>query len=74
MFYTVVAVVVVVDVCHIVVITVFNTCFYGDSNFQRVDLGKRHFLCDIHSLMSAGFPMYLFMNDFLPRCLFAVVI
>ena len=25
---------------------------------------KRQFLCDMHSLMSAGFLMYLFMNDF----------
>ena len=25
---------------------------------------KRQFLCDTHSLMSAGFLMYLFMNDF----------
>ena len=35
---------------------------------------KRHFFCDMHSLMLAGFPMYLFINDFLPGCLFAVVI
>ena len=34
---------------------------------------KRQFLCDMHSLMSAGFLMYLFMNDSLPGCLFAVV-
>ena len=34
----------------------------------------RQFLCDMHSLMSAGFRMYLFMNDFLPGCLFAVVV
>ena len=25
---------------------------------------KRQFLCDMHSLMPAGFLMYLFMNDF----------
>ena len=35
---------------------------------------KRQFLCDLHSLMSVGFLMYLFMNDILPGCLFAVVI
>ena len=35
---------------------------------------KRQFLCDMHSLMSAGFRMYLFMNDFLSGCLFAVVV
>ena len=33
---------------------------------------KSQFLCDTHSLLSAGFLMYLFMNDFLPGCLFAV--
>ena len=33
---------------------------------------KRQFLCDMHSLTSVGFLMYLFMNDFLPCCLFAV--
>ena len=34
---------------------------------------KRQYLCDMHSLMSVGFLMYLFMNDFLPHCyLFAV--
>ena len=27
----------------------------------------------MHSLMSAGFLVYLFMNDFLPGCLFPVV-
>ena len=35
---------------------------------------KRQFLCDMHSLMSVGFLMYLFVNDFLPRCFFAVVV
>ena len=36
---------------------------------------KRQFICDAHSLLSAGFLMYLFMNDFLPGyLLFAVVI
>ena len=36
---------------------------------------KRQFLCDIHSLMGVGFfSVYLFMNDFLPGCFFAVVI
>ena len=35
----------------------------------------RQFLCDMHSLMSpVGFPMHLFMNDFLPGCLFAFVV
>ena len=34
---------------------------------------KRQFLCDMHSLMSVGFFMFLFMNDFLPGCLFAAV-
>ena len=34
---------------------------------------KRRLLCDMHSLMSAGFHIYLFMNDLLPGCLFAVV-
>ena len=34
----------------------------------------RQFLCDMHSLMSVGFLLYLFMNDFLPECLFAVVV
>ena len=38
------------------------------------DLVKRLFLCDMHSLMSVGFLMYLFMNDFLPICLFAAVV
>ena len=31
-------------------------------------------LCDTHSLMLVGFFMYLFINDFLPGCLFAVVV
>ena len=35
---------------------------------------KRQFLCDMHSLMSVGFLVYLFVNDLLPRCLFAVVV
>ena len=35
---------------------------------------KRQFLRDMHSLMSIGFLMGLFMNDFLPGCLFAVVV
>ena len=35
---------------------------------------KRQFSCDMHSLMSVGFLMYFFMNDFLPGCLFAVVV
>ena len=35
---------------------------------------KGQFLCDMQSLMSVGFLMYLFMNDVLPGCLFAVVI
>ena len=35
---------------------------------------KRQFSCDMHSLMSAGFLMYLFMNEFSPGCLFAVVV
>ena len=37
-------------------------------------LVKRQFLCDMHSLMSVGFLMYLFMNDILHECLFAVVV
>ena len=35
---------------------------------------KRQFLRDMHSLMLAGFLMYLFMNDFVPGSLFAVVV
>ena len=36
---------------------------------------KRQFLCDIQSLMSVGFLLYLFMNDFLPgRLMFAAVV
>ena len=31
-------------------------------------------LRDMHSLMPVGFSMYLSMNDFLPGCLFAVVV
>ena len=31
-------------------------------------------LCDMHGLMPGGFFMLLFMNDFLPGCLFAVVV
>ena len=31
-------------------------------------------LCDMHSLMPVGFFMFLSMNDFLPGCLFAVVV
>ena len=34
---------------------------------------KRNF-CDMHCLMPVRFLMYLFMNDFLPGCLFAVVV
>ena len=42
--------------------------------FKEVDFVKRQYLCVVHSLLSAGFLMYLFMDDFLPGCLFAVVI
>ena len=35
---------------------------------------KRQFLCDMPSLMTVGFRMYLFLNDFLPGCLFAAVV
>ena len=31
-------------------------------------------LCDMLSLMPVGFFMFLSMNDFLPGCLFAVVV
>ena len=31
-------------------------------------------LCDMHSLMPVGFFMFLSMNEFLPGCLFAVVV
>ena len=31
-------------------------------------------LCNIHRLMPIGFFMFLSMNDFLPGCLFAVVV
>ena len=31
-------------------------------------------LYDMYSLMPVGFFMYLFMNDFLPGCSFAVVV
>ena len=31
-------------------------------------------LYDMHSLVPVGFFMYLFMSDFLPGCLFAVVV
>ena len=31
-------------------------------------------LCDVHSLMPVVFFMFLSMNDFLPGCLFAVVV
>ena len=34
----------------------------------------RQFSCDMHSSMSVGFLMYLFMKDFLPQCLFAVIV
>ena len=32
------------------------------------------FLCDMHSLMSVGFFMHLFISDFLPGGLFAIVV
>ena len=35
---------------------------------------KRQFLCDMHNLMSVGFLTYLFMNDFLPGCVFAFAV
>ena len=35
---------------------------------------KKQFLRHVHSLMSVTFLMYLFLNDFLPGCLFAVVV
>ena len=31
-------------------------------------------LCDMHSLMPVGIVMFLSKNDFLPGCLFAVVV
>ena len=34
---------------------------------------KRQFLGNMHSLMPVEYFMCLFMNDFLPGCLFAVV-
>ena len=39
-----------------------------------MDLVKRQFSYDMHSLMPVGFLMYLFMNDILPGCLFAAVV
>ena len=45
--------------------------FWPDSNLNPQEVA---ILCHIHSLMLVGFFMYLFMNDFLPGCLFAVVI
>ena len=30
--------------------------------------------CDMHSLVLVGFFMFLSVNDFLPGCLFAVVV
>ena len=33
---------------------------------------KRQFLCDMHSLMSAGFLIHLLMNDFLPGLFFSI--
>ena len=42
--------------------------------FKEVDFVKRQYLFVVHSLLSAGFLMYLFTDDFLPGCLFAVVI
>ena len=35
---------------------------------------KWQFLCGMHSLISVGFLVYLFLNDFLPGCQFAVVL
>ena len=35
---------------------------------------RRQYWCVVHSLLLAGFLMHLFMDDFLPGCLFAVVI
>ena len=35
---------------------------------------KRQFLCDIHSLMSVGFLMYLFVNYLFPGRVLAVVV
>ena len=31
-------------------------------------------LCDMHSLMPVGYFVFLSMKDFLPGCLFAVVV
>ena len=35
---------------------------------------KMQFSCDMHSFTAAGIFTYLFMNDFLPGCSFAVVV
>ena len=48
-------------------------CFYLDSNFKRGS-SQVAILCDMHSLMPVGLFMFLSMNDFLPECLFAVVV
>ena len=47
---------------------------YTAALLQTIVTGKRQCLCDMHSSMSVGFLMHLFMNDFLPGCLFAVVV
>jgi len=50
-------------------------CFIGTVTFKRWSSGTEvAILCDMHSLMPVGFFVFLSMNDFLPGCLFAVVV
>ena len=49
--------------------------FIRTVTFKRGSPGSGNFiLCDMHSLMPVVFFMFLSMNDFLPGCLFAVVV
>ena len=52
----------------------FVTAFIRAVIFKRGPGEEAFFLCDMHSLMSVGLLLRLFMKDFLPGCLFAVVI
>ena len=48
--------------------------FIRTVTFKRGSSGSGNMLCDMHSLMPVVFFMFFSMNDFLPGCVFAVVV
>ena len=52
---------------------IYIIAFIRTVTFKRGP-GEVAILCNMHSLMPVGLFMFLSVNDFLPGCLFAVVV